>query len=63
MINPELHVNKDFKEQVKKCMNNTFGTLTQPFIKKITTKNNTCVLELIMFHETRQKRQRNISEC
>ena len=34
MINPTLHINKAFKEQVEKYTNNTFGTLTQPFIKK-----------------------------
>ena len=43
-------------------MNNTFGTLTQHFIINFMTKMNTCVLELIMFHETRQKIQGNISE-
>ena len=35
MINPTLHVDKYFKEQVEKCMNNTFGSLTQPFIKTL----------------------------
>ena len=33
MINPSLHVNKDFRYQVEKCMNNTFVELKQPFIK------------------------------
>ena len=33
MINPSLHVNKALKEQVEKCMNTTFGELTQTFIK------------------------------
>ena len=33
MIDPSLRVNKLFKEQVEKCMNTTFGELTQPFIK------------------------------
>ena len=53
MINPNFHVNKDFREQVDKFMNNTFGALTQPFIRKKPTKNNTSVLALLMFHETR----------
>ena len=53
MINPNLRVNKSFREQVVKCMNNTFGALTQPFIKRISSKNNTSVLQLIIFHETR----------
>ena len=34
-------------------MNNTFGALTQPFIKRTSSKNNTSVLQLLMFHETR----------
>ena len=33
-------------------MNTTFGELTQPFIKATLLKNNTSVLELIIFHET-----------
>ena len=34
-------------------MNNTFGNVTQPFIKNVITKNNICVLALIFFRETR----------
>ena len=34
-------------------MNNTFGALTQPFIKRTSSKNNPSVLQLLMFHETR----------
>ena len=49
MINPSLHVNKSFKEQVEKCMNTRFGELTKPFIK--TTLSKKIVLALIMFHE------------
>ena len=33
MVNTKFHLNKSFKEQVEKCMNDTFGTITQPFIK------------------------------
>ena len=33
MINPSLHVNKTFRDQVEKCTNTTFGELTQNFIK------------------------------
>ena len=35
-------------------MNNTFGALTQPFIRKKTTKDNTSVLALLMFHDTKE---------
>ena len=38
MINPDLNINKSFKEQVNKCMENTFGAITQPHISKILSK-------------------------
>ena len=38
MINLSLHVNKAFREQVDKCMNNMFGSLTQHFIKNTLSK-------------------------
>ena len=41
MVNPTLHVNKSFKEQVENIMNDTFVTITQPFIRNI---KKTCVL-------------------
>ena len=31
-INPTLNIKKAFKEQVTKCMKNTFGEMTQPHI-------------------------------
>ena len=34
-------------------MLNIFGVITQPFIKATLLKNNTSVLALIMFYETR----------
>ena len=34
-------------------MNNMFGALTQLYIKNTSSKNNTSVLELLMFHEKR----------
>ena len=55
MVNPTLRVNKAFKEQVEKCMNDTFGTLAQTFIRNTIKKKNTCVLTLVMFCETRHK--------
>ena len=32
MIHKKFHVNKYFKDQVEKCINNRFGKVTQPFI-------------------------------
>ena len=53
MINPGLKFNKTFREQVKNCIYTTFGEITQPFIKAMLAKQNTSVLELIIFYETR----------
>ena len=33
MINPCLYVGKDFIDQVEKCINTTFGSITQPLLK------------------------------
>ena len=53
MLNTGLNVNKGFRVQVDKCMYTTFGEITQHFITYIKAKNNSSVLELIMFYETR----------
>ena len=53
MINPGLNVKKSFREQVEKCMFTPFGEITQLFIKATLSKNNTSVLALIMFYDTR----------
>ena len=42
MINPNLSVNKAFKEQVTKCMETTFGVMTQQNIIKILFKKQEC---------------------
>ena len=34
MIDPNLDINKAFKEQVNKFTKNTFGAITQPHISK-----------------------------
>ena len=38
MMNPNLSINKDYKEQVTKYMKNTFGSITQQYISKILSK-------------------------
>ena len=62
MINPILNINKSFKEQVTKCIKAKFGAITQPHINKISAKNNTRVLALLMSYETR-KILRKFSKC
>ena len=44
MMNPDLSINKAFKEQVKICMKTTFGTMTQQHISKILSKKNKSVI-------------------
>ena len=53
MINPTLNTDKIFKERVTKYMNTTFVAITKPHIITILEKNNTRVLELLMFYEKR----------
>ena len=53
MINPNLNINKEFREQVETCMFTTFGEITQLLIKATLVKNNTSVLALIMFYDAR----------
>ena len=62
MINPTLNINKAFKEQVNKCMNNLFDAITQPNIKTRLEKKRTRVLALLMFYETRTN-TKNLSKC
>ena len=47
-----MNINKAFKKQVDKCMNNTFGPITQSYIKTTLEKKTTWVLSLLMFYET-----------
>ena len=54
MMNPNLHNNKVFREQVKVCLKNIFGPYTNTQIGKILLKNNTIVLALVMFYDNRE---------
>ena len=54
MINPNLNVNKAFREQVKEFMKNTFGATTQPCIRS--TFKKTGVFALLIFYETRSEK-------
>ena len=63
MMNPNLGINKSFKEQVKICMKTEFGAMTQQHICNILSKTNTRVLELVMFYDTRQKKIQSVELC
>ena len=60
MMNPNLSINKAFKEQVKIYMKTTFATTTQSHISKILLKPDTRVLALVMLYDTRKKCKENI---
>ena len=51
MFNPVLHTNKCFRDQVKACLNNTFGADTNKHINKTLMKRDTRVLALVVFYE------------
>ena len=51
MFNPTLLTRKVFKEQVKACFKNTFGTDTNKHINKTLPKINTRVIVLVVFYE------------
>ena len=55
IINTNLNINKAFREKVEKCMNTTFGPITQPHIRATLAKKKAIVLALLMFYETRKK--------
>ena len=49
MFNPVLHTKKVFRDQVKACLNNTFGADTNKHINKKLMKRDTRVLALVFF--------------
>ena len=55
MMNPNLSINKAFKQQVKVFMKTKFSTSTMTYISKILLKPDTRVLALVMFLENRKK--------
>ena len=63
MLNPVLHINKVFKEQVKACLINTFGADTNKHIDKTLMKRDTRVLELVVFMSLGISIQGKCSEC
>ena len=52
IMNPTLNRNRAFKDQVKVCLNHTFGTDTNSHISKTLHKLNTRVLALVIFYES-----------
>ena len=51
MINPSLHINRVFREQVQKCPGWNFPMKTMKNIRDFLLKKNTSVMALIMIYE------------
>ena len=54
MLNPELNINKEFKEKVENNLERTFSSTTMTPIKRVLRKETTRVISLLMFHENRK---------
>ena len=63
MLNPVLHTNKVFRDQVKACLNNTFGADTNKHMNKKLMKRDTRVLALVFFVSLGISIQGKCSEC
>ena len=55
MIKPTLHVNRVLRQQVEKCLRATFNQNTMVGIQNVMRKKDTCVIELIMFYDSKTK--------
>ena len=55
MINPTIHVNKVFREQVGKCLRATFHQSTMENIRDFIRNNDTCIISLIIFYDSKTK--------
>ena len=63
MMNPNLSMNKVFRDQVKGFTITAFSASTMKQISKIRLKPNTRVLALVLFIENRKKVKRICLEC
>ena len=60
MMNPNLSINKYFKEKVKVCLKTTFSTSTLSHISKLLLKTDTRVLALVMFLIILKNEKKNV---
>ena len=56
IINPSIHINKVFREQVGKFLRATFHDNTIENIKYVMKKKNTCVIALMVFYGSKGKK-------
>ena len=63
MINPSLHINKLFRQQVEKFLNATFHEKTMVTIIYVMKNKDTCVIALIFFYEKKVTKPNNYIGC
>ena len=63
MINPSLHINRIFREQVEKFLDCSFSIKTMKTIRDCLMNKNTSVMALIMIYETGVKEIKNSIGC
>ena len=52
-VNPTLHVNKDFRDQFKKLLKESFHSSTFSGIKNVMKKWDVCVIVIVLFYYNR----------
>ena len=62
MFNATLNVNKVFSKQVEILLKATFHPSTMSSIRNV-MKNNTCIIELVMFYESKKTNKNKCLEC
>ena len=59
MINPSLHINKVFREQVENFLKSTFHENIMEPIRGVMKNNDTYVIALIIFMRIKEQNQKN----
>ena len=63
MINPSLHINKVFREQVEKFLRATFHENKMENIRDVMKKKDTCVIVLMLFYDNKGKNPKKCIGC
>ena len=63
LINPSLHINRIFREQVQKILGCSFSTKAMKTIRYFLLMNNTSIMALILIYENNGKDIKKFIEC
>ena len=61
--NPKLRINKVFRDKSEKFLKYTFHQSTMKVIQHFLRKKDTCVIVLVMFYDTKTKKQKKCIGC